>query len=354
MFCTALAERIIFITADHKISSLRWRPSLQDMAFTMETQPEMAAQLEVPLESAVESVAGCLASAVVGKDRQHLVIGSCGHWDSTWRLHVLGRDGAIRGMLTHVVAHHKNLVTAIAIVPATGGGRGETSRVHVVTGSKDTTVMLWEVDVTSRQPPAQPKHILFGHDDEVTAVAVDRELDAVASCSLDGTCILHSLRSGTYTLTIRPAGAESLLTRIAISQQGYIIVYSRSDLRLHLYSINGRTLGSMDIVSPIRAMLVTEDTFFLVTGDDRGNVCVRHVHNLEPITKTPFNLPAMVIDGKRSLSTKAPTPQSAGNSMLQCVSVGPGKHQEYIVAAFSGFGLVAARLMDHQEPGPGR
>jgi len=347
LFCVCLADRIVVISADHKISSVRWRPSFQDTAFTLEQNPDQVARLEVPLESMVDRLACCFSAAVLGKERQNLVVGSCGHWDCTWRLHVLGRNGSVKDMSTHVVAHHKNIVTAIAIVPVPViDGKGDPTHVYVVTGSKDTTVMLWEVEVAARTPPEKPTHILFGHDDEVTAVAVDEDLDMVASVSLDGTCIVHTLRAGLYTLTIRPPGSDSLLCHVAISSQGYLVIYSRSDLRLYLYSINGRPLGSIDVVSPIRTMFVTEDTFFLVTGDEKGNVYVRHVHHLEPITKTPFNLPAVITDGRRSL-TKSDSPSVGGTTMLQCISVGPGKHHDYMVGAFGGFGLVAARLFVH-------
>merc|ERR1712091_600030 len=111
------------------------------------------------------------------------------------------------------------------------------------------TVMLWHTEVSSRTPPDKPTHILFGHDDEVTAVAANYDLDLVASCSLDGTCILHTLRSGRYTLTIRPPGPDSLLSRVAISPRGYLVLFSRSDLRLHLYGLSGRNLGSMEVLS---------------------------------------------------------------------------------------------------------
>jgi len=260
LFSVSMNERIIVITGDHKISSIRWRPSFQDMAFTIEMMPEQVARLEVPQESMVERLTGCFAAATIGKEGSKcLVVGSCGHWDCTWRLHILGHGGSIKGMTSMVVAHHKNIVTAIAITACLD----KPNHVLVVTGSKDTTVMLWEVDVTSKTPPEKPLHIFFGHDDAVSAVALDQDIDMVASVSLDGTCIVHTLQSGLYTLTIRPPGLDSRLCHVAISQHGYLIVYSRSELRLHLYSINGRPLGSIDVVSPIRTMFVTEETLEL-------------------------------------------------------------------------------------------
>jgi WD40 repeat protein len=47
-----------------------------------------------------------------------------------------------------------------------------------------------------------PLHILYGHDDAVTSVAVSAELDTVVSGSDDGTIIVHSLREGVYIRSI--------------------------------------------------------------------------------------------------------------------------------------------------------
>jgi len=176
-----------------------------------------------------------------------------------------------------IFSHHKNVVTALHMVPMSS------TLVAVVTGSKDTTVMVWEVDTSSKAQLTEnkPTHILFGHDDEVTAVAADYQYDVVASCSLDGTCMLHTLRAGQYVLTVQPPGGQ--LGRVAISKQGYVIIFSRSELKFYLYSINGAVLGEADVLSGIQAMHITADGDFVVTGDDRGHVSVRCVHDLQPV-----------------------------------------------------------------------
>jgi len=48
----------------------------------------------------------------------------------------------------------------------------------LVTGSRDTTVMIWHLQLDKSKPVLdRPTHVLYGHDDEVTCVAVSVDLD---------------------------------------------------------------------------------------------------------------------------------------------------------------------------------
>lgn len=85
--------------------------------------------------------------------------------------------------LLQSIAKHKDIVTCLAL-----GSDGRT----LVTGSRDTTLMVfaniiahilthfkvWDVAVkgTTVRIDEVPKHILYGHDDEITCVAVNVEL----------------------------------------------------------------------------------------------------------------------------------------------------------------------------------
>jgi WD40 repeat protein len=184
------------------------------------------------------------------------VLLSCGHWDHGLR--VVAVDD---GRELQIATGHRDLVTCLATtVPggATGGrawaannsrgsgggggvggggtGGGAFSGVElgdsgwtdgaaiVVSGSRDTTVAVWEVTPppggwggpTSKISFArggglgqQPRRILFGHNDAVTCVAASAELDLVASGGADGAVLLHTLRAGRHLRTILPSNATS-------------------------------------------------------------------------------------------------------------------------------------------------
>lgn len=134
---------------------------------------------------------------------------SCGHWDNSFRCSHIET-----GYLMHSVSQHKDIVTCMAL--------SETGNI-LVTGSKDTTVMVWEVGAVTTQISTRaggdeeyigqtPIHILYGHDDEVTCVDVNQDLDIVASGSKDGSCIIHTLKTGAYLRTIYPPSSSPYLS----------------------------------------------------------------------------------------------------------------------------------------------
>ena len=91
----------------------------------------------------------------------------------------------------------------------------------LVTGARDTTLMVWPlIPAASRSSsanllPEKPRHVLHGHDDEVTCVVASSDVNIVLSGSSDGTAIVYTLRSGNYMRSLpHPA------TRFAVSADG--------------------------------------------------------------------------------------------------------------------------------------
>ncbi len=50
---------------------------------------------------------------------------------------------------------------------------------------------------------------------------------------------------------------------------------------LYLYTVNGRLIKSMDAAEKLEALLVSNDTRFLLTGGSKGSVSLRWLHSLE-------------------------------------------------------------------------
>lgn len=166
----------------------------------------------------------------------------------------------------------------------------------VVTGSRDTTVMVWDVNLSSNNSIKRghadksakgdsilmdkPRHVLCGHDDAVSCVALRVELDLVVSGSNDRTCILHGLRKGTYLRSImHPGGSQ--MSKMVVSQHGLIVVYSNEDLNLRVCSVNGRWLAVSDSNGRLNSLDVSSCGEYLVCGGDQGQVVLRQLHSLE-------------------------------------------------------------------------
>jgi len=169
----------------------------------------------------------------------------------------------------------------------------------IATGSYDTTVMIWYAfrgrsnDKRSRNANydlstkdhviiESPSHILCGHDDIITCLFVSTELDIVISGSKDGTCMFHTLREGTYVRSIRhPSGAG--LSKLVTSQHGRLVIYSDSDLSLHMYSINGKHIASSESNSRLNCMELSCCGEFMVCAGDHGQIVLRSMHSLDVV-----------------------------------------------------------------------
>lgn len=233
------------------------------------------------------------------------VLFSCGHWDHTFKASVVDT-----GRLLQSINAHRDVVTCITL----GVELGKT---WLVTGSRDCTLMIWEVYSTRDLPLGNgvPIRTLYGHDNSVTSVSINIELDVVVSGSDDGTVIIHSLREGSYIRTIlidislknilnSPISPDELNTNlnnqtlsssaitsssssssvsrsrihwVTVTIEGYIVVYLIDEHLLCSYTINGRLLATKDIQERLYSILASEDGQVLITGGENCLVVLRWV-----------------------------------------------------------------------------
>jgi hypothetical protein len=121
------------------------------------------------------------------------VVISCGHWDRSIRITTVDTH-----KLLYSLIQHKDIVTCLQIVQDYGS-------IWLITGSRDCTLIVWEILVDKvKQTITSITQIrtLFGHDDSISCIASNAELDLIASGSDDGTIILHNLRDGKYIRSI--------------------------------------------------------------------------------------------------------------------------------------------------------
>jgi WD40 repeat protein len=255
---------------------------------------------------------------------------TCGHWDHSFRLTSIDT-----GRLVQSISLHSDVITCLAIAKDFG-------HYWLVTGSRDCTIMVWEISTTDRDSPIgqTPLHILYGHDENINSVAVNAELNIIVSGSDDGTVMVFNLRDGLYirsitegfqnrgpssTLGVPSLQASSMssslssgsltsasstssasstppqfpvaaaippqqqqqqntqchrrVTWVAVSKEGYILTYSADERILSSYSINGTLIASKTIPERLLAFLVSEDGLVLITGGDSCLVTFRWVRH---------------------------------------------------------------------------
>ncbi|XP_064474844.1 neurobeachin-like protein 1 [Ornithodoros turicata] len=288
-------ETLITVGQDGSLGLHGWLPYDRTRAYPnyftfdkdpMLASPKTARKLSGPFDPSLK-VHGRLFA--VSADAKFLVSG--GHWDSSVRAYSL-----VKGKQVARIILHKDVVTCLAL---------DTCGMFLMTGSKDTTCILWELNQQSAQGnflPEKPFQILCGHDSEVACVAVLTELDMAISGSKDGTVNVHSIRDGHFLHTLQlpctmgqPHAAVALL---AVSHLGYICVHSRPQNTstttkgghvLHLFTINGKYLMQKEVSSEVSDMLASGD--FLISGHRDGSLTVWELFGMNPRTTLSLGSP---------------------------------------------------------------
>ncbi|XP_054827025.1 neurobeachin-like protein 1 [Eublepharis macularius] len=213
---------------------------------------------------------------VVSHDAKLLFSG--GHWDNSIRVVSLAK-----GKLIAQHIRHMDIVTCLAM---------DFCGIHLISGSRDTTCVIWQIVQQGGVPAGlvpKPLQILYGHTNEVACVGISTELDMAVSGAKDGTVIVHSVRKGQFVRTLRPPCESSLLLTVpnlAVSWEGHVVVHTsiegKTTLKdknaLHLYSVNGKYLGSESLKEDVSDLCVTGE--HIVMGSLQGCMSIRDLYSL--------------------------------------------------------------------------
>ncbi|KAF5453352.1 hypothetical protein F2P56_028258 [Juglans regia] len=200
------------------------------------------------------ATSGIRSSAIVAITCDKEII-TGGHADNS--IHLISSDGA----KTLETAHgHCAPVTCLGLSPDSN---------YLVTGSRDTTVLLWRIhrvftshssnisesstgtgtststgsttlsstlsDKSRRRCIEGPLHVLRGHHREILSCCVSSDLGVVVSCSPSSDVLLHSIRRG--RLMRRLAGVEA--HAVCLSSKGVVMAWNKSLETLSTFSLNG-------------------------------------------------------------------------------------------------------------------
>ncbi|KAM8904058.1 neurobeachin-like protein 1 isoform 2-T3 [Spinachia spinachia] len=234
--------------------------------------------LSGPFAPGVEVAAGLFVASHDGK-----LLFSGGHWDNSLRVTSL-----VKGKTVGQHIRHMDIVTCLST---------DHCGIHLISGSRDTTCMVWQVLQQGGAPVGlhpKPVQVLYGHTDEVVSVSISTELDMAVSGSRDGTVIIHTVRRGQYMRCLRPPCDSSLplsILHLAVSWEGHLLVHTclegKATLKdknaLHLYSVNGKHLCSELLKEQVTDMCVSGE--YVVIGSEQGYLSIRNLYSLSLITE---------------------------------------------------------------------
>ncbi|XP_029444090.1 neurobeachin-like protein 2 isoform X2 [Rhinatrema bivittatum] len=254
---------------------------------------------------------------------------SGGHWDNSLRVTSLSKGKVIGHIIRHI-----DIVTCLAF---------DLCGIYLISGSRDTTCMIWQVlqqgGLSSGLAP-KPVQVLYGHDEEVTCVALSTELDMAVSGSKDGTIIIHTIRRGQFLKSIKPPCESSLpltVSALMVGSEGQIIVQTtiegRASLKdkfaMHLYSVNGRHLASALLDEEVTAICITQE--FVVMGTLQCALHIWDLHSLKPVVPPlPMKVPVHSVS-----VTKESSHILVGLDDGKLIVVGAGQQSEVKTGQFT-------------------
>uniref|UniRef100_A0A8D0D3D7 Neurobeachin n=1 Tax=Sander lucioperca TaxID=283035 RepID=A0A8D0D3D7_SANLU len=281
---TVTANRIFAVNKWHGLTGHQ-SSTVQDQQYQLpvEIDPLIAnnvgshrRQISDLLDQSIQISSQCF---VITADNRFILL--CGFWDKSFR--VYSTDS---GKLTQIVFGHRDVVTCLARSESYIGGD-----CYVLSGSRDATLLLWYWNGKHNsigESPGKfttPRAILTGHDCEVTCASVCAELGLVISGCKEGPCLIHSM-NGDLLRTLE--GPERCLRPrlIQSSTEGHCVIYYDKG-QFCRFSVNGKLLGHMEMEDSIKAMYLSRDGQYLLTGGDGGVVSVWQVHDLKQLFTYP-------------------------------------------------------------------
>uniref|UniRef100_A0A6N2L8F9 BEACH-type PH domain-containing protein n=1 Tax=Salix viminalis TaxID=40686 RepID=A0A6N2L8F9_SALVM len=198
-------------------------------------------------------------------------------------------SSGIRSKAVVSITHDKEIITgghadnSIKLISADSAKTLETAIAHcapvtclalsldgnyLVTGSRDSTVLLWKMHRASTlspssisepstgtsTPPAAsstlainlaeksrrrhiegPIHVLRGHHREILCCCVSSDLGIVVSCSQSSEVLLHSIRRGRLIRRLLGVEAHS----VCLSSEGVVMTWNKCQNSLNTYTLNG-------------------------------------------------------------------------------------------------------------------
>ena len=273
--CSIVNGRIMTIDQDAFVHYYKWiTPNLStSFTFTASVSADFNIEFDKTSELLRKQYGSTLGQsnnhfAVLGKSN---VLLSVGHWDNSIRCYNLDDMKCFQS-----VSCHKDAITCVAV--------GYEERV-VVTGSRDTTVIVWTIGKAGKYSQAtlqeSPQHILYGHQNEVSCIAVSVTLDLVISASMDGDILFHTLEDGLYIRDAQLPNCSVPTKMIVNGFHGAICIYCQQDLKLYTMTVNGKILAATDIGERINSMSFTFEGQHILLGGEKGSIHVRDATSLE-------------------------------------------------------------------------
>ncbi|XP_062992178.1 lipopolysaccharide-responsive and beige-like anchor protein isoform X2 [Elgaria multicarinata webbii] len=281
---TVTANRLFAVNKWHNLPAHQGAVQDQPYQLPVEIDPLIAGntgmhkrQITDLLDQSIQVHSQCF---VITSDNRYILV--CGFWDKSFRVY-----STDTGKLIQVVFGHWDVVTCLARSESYIGGN-----CYILSGSRDATMLLWYwngknncIGDNPNGESATPRAILTGHDYEITCAAICAELGLVISGSKEGPCLIHSMNGDLLRTLDAPENCLKAKL-IQASREGHCVIYYDNG-HFCVFSVNGKQQATMETDDNIRAIQLSRDGQYLLTGGDNGVVMVWQVCDLKQLFAYP-------------------------------------------------------------------
>ncbi|XP_067848250.1 lipopolysaccharide-responsive and beige-like anchor protein isoform X1 [Heptranchias perlo] len=281
---TVTASRLFAVNKWHNVTGLHGTMQEQPYQLPVEIDPLIAnntgmhrRQITDLLDQSIQVNSQCF---VITADNRFILV--CGFWDKSFRVY-----STDTGKLTQVIFGHWDVITCLARSESYIGGD-----CYILSGSRDATLLLWywngknhTVGEYPNTECAAPRAILTGHDCEISCAAVCAELGLVISGSKEGPCLIHTMNGDLLKALESPENCVHPRL-IQLSTEGHCVIYYEKG-QFCVFSVNGKLLTKMETEDSAKAMLLSRDGQYLITGGESGIVAVWQVWDLKQLMTYP-------------------------------------------------------------------
>ncbi|XP_028598700.2 lipopolysaccharide-responsive and beige-like anchor protein isoform X3 [Podarcis muralis] len=281
---TVTANRLFAVNKWHNLPAHQGAVQDQPYQLPVEIDPLIASntgmhkrQITDLLDQSIQVHSQCF---VITSDNRYILV--CGFWDKSFRVY-----STDTGKLMQVVFGHWDVVTCLSRSESYIGGN-----CYILSGSRDATLLLWywngKTNCIGDSPSgefATPRAILTGHDYEITCASICAELGLVISGSKEGPCLIHSMNGDLLRALEAPENCLKAKL-IQASREGHCVIYYDNG-HFCVFSVNGKLQATMETDDNIRAIQLSRDGQYLLTGGDNGVVMVWQVCDLKQLFAYP-------------------------------------------------------------------
>nr|XP_020636969.1 lipopolysaccharide-responsive and beige-like anchor protein isoform X2 [Pogona vitticeps] len=281
---TVTANRLFAVNKWHSLPAHQGAVQDQPYQLPVEIDPLIASNTNIHrrqitdlLDQSIQVHSQCF---VITSDNRYILV--CGFWDKSFRVY-----STDTGRLIQVVFGHWDVVTCLVRSESYIGGN-----CYILSGSRDATLLLWywngktnSIGDCTNGESATPRAILTGHDYEITCAAICAELGLVISGSKEGPCLIHSM-NGDLLRTLEAPENCLKAKLIQASREGHCVIYYDNG-HFCVFSVNGKLQATMETDDNIRAIQLSRDGQYLLTGGDNGVVMVWQVCDLKQLFAYP-------------------------------------------------------------------